>query len=100
MRQWVVHVRVTEVHLAVVVVAHLRQPIIRALPVMKDIQRAAIVVYRHNATAVVQQVRMIAVTVAENPKDGLWEPIVTYQVHSSARNVRPSLVPVVIRTVM
>ena len=60
----------------------------------------AIVVYRHNATAVVQQVRMIAVTVAENPKDGLWEPIVTYQVHSSARSVRPSLVPVVIRTVM
>ena len=60
MRQWVVHVRVTEVHPAVVVVAHLRQPIIRALPVMKDIQRAATVVYRQPVTQDVQRQWAIA----------------------------------------
>ena len=30
----------------------------------------------------------IAVTAPENLKAGLWEPIVTYQVRSSAKNVR------------
>ena len=60
MRQWVVRVRDTEELQREVVQQVLRRPIIRALPVMKDIQRAATVVYRQPVTQDVQRQWAIA----------------------------------------
>ena len=60
MQQWVVRVRDTEEPQKEVVQQVLRQPIIRALPVMKDIQRAATVVYRQPVTQGVQRQWAIA----------------------------------------
>ena len=60
MRQWVVRVRDTEELQREVAQQVLRQPITPALPVMKDIQRAAVVVYRQPVTQGVQRQWAIA----------------------------------------